>query len=223
MSTKCAVIIFAKLPQKGKVKTRLAKDVGENFATAFYRACAEYIFSEIQNLSRKDFTPFIFCYGKSEVNRISRWAGKNFIVRPQIDGDLGERMSASFNEVFNEGFSRAVIIGTDVPDFRSDMIISTSSKLNNSDFVIGPSSDGGYYLLGMNKPFPELFKEIEWSTSLVLQTTVDIIKSSNLKIELLERLVDIDTEKDLRNWMNFCGDINNPVYKFVSDNHSKLT
>jgi rSAM/selenodomain-associated transferase 1 len=219
MSADCAVIIFAKFPQKGKVKTRLAKDKGEDFATEFYRICAENIFSEVLKLSKSIFTPIIFCYGKSEVEMVSGWAGKEFIVEPQIDGELGVRMSASFRKIFSKDFSKAVIIGTDVPDINSNLINAAAAKLDEHDIVIGPSYDGGYYLLGMKRLLPEIFKDIEWSTSLVLQKTLDKIKSLNLKVELLDELIDIDTEQELNNWMNSSIDLSNPVYKFVSNYH----
>jgi rSAM/selenodomain-associated transferase 1 len=215
MSADCAVIIFAKYPQKGNVKTRLAKDRGEDFATEFYRTCAEHFFSEVLKLNNKIFTPIIFCYGKTEVEMVSGWTGKEFMVKPQIHGELGDRMSASFREIFSKDFSKAVIIGTDVPDINSNLINAAAAKLDEHDIVIGPSSDGGYYLLGMKRLLPEIFKDIEWSTSLVLQKTLDKIRLLNLTVGLLDELIDIDTEHDLNNWMNSCIDLNNPVYKFV--------
>jgi rSAM/selenodomain-associated transferase 1 len=222
MRADCAVIVFVKFPQKGKVKTRLAKDMGTNFATEFYRICAEHILSEIEKLQKENFTSHIYCYSDSEVEMVSGWVGKEFIVKPQISGDLGERMTMSFNEVFNEGFSKALIIGTDIPDINSDTINDAASKLDENDFVIGPSPDGGYYLLGMNKPITEIFHDLNWSTSFVLQNTLDKIKSLELKVDLLNELVDVDTKNDLSNWMKTCNDLNNPVYKYVSDYYKGL-
>jgi rSAM/selenodomain-associated transferase 1 len=217
-----AIIIFVKFPQEGKVKTRLAKDKGAYFATEFYRICAEHILSEIKKLNKNNFASYIYCYSNSEVEMVSGWIGREFIVKPQIDGDLGERMSKSFNEVFNEGFSKVLIIGTDVPDINSDLINNAASKLDENDFVIGPSSDGGYYLLGMNSLNTEIFHDLNWSTSFVLKNTLDKINSLKLKTNLLEELIDVDTKKDLNSWMKLCNDLNNPIYKFVSDYNKGL-
>ena len=222
MKADCALIIFVKFPQKGKVKTRLAKDMGAYFATEFYRICAEHIFSEIKKLKKENFTTYIYCYSNSEVEMVSGWVGKEFIVRAQIDGDLGERMSGSFKEVFHQGFSKALIIGTDVPDITSDLINSAALKLDENDFVIGPSSDGGYYLLGMNRLITEIFQNINWSTSLVLQNTLDKINSLGLKLDLLDELIDVDTKIDLHNWMKIGSDLNNPIYKYLSDYYIEL-
>jgi rSAM/selenodomain-associated transferase 1 len=222
MRADCALIIFVKFPQKGKVKTRLAKDMGAYFATEFYRICAEHILSEIKKLKEDNFTAYIYCYSNSEVEMVSGWVGKEFIVKAQIDGDLGERMSRSFNEMFQEGFSKALIIGTDVPDITSDLINTAALKLDKNDFVIGPSSDGGYYLLGMNRLITEIFRNINWSTSLVLQNTLDKIKSLQLKVDLLDELIDVDTKNDLINWMKIRSDLNNPIYQYLSDYYKKL-
>ena len=222
MSADSAIIIFAKFPEEGKVKTRLAKDKGPYFATEFYRVCAEHIISEVKKLNNNNFTSYVYCYSNSQIEMISRWLGKELIVRSQIDGDLGERMSNSFNEVFQAGFLKAIIIGTDVPDINSDLINSAASKLDENDLVIGPSLDGGYYLLGMNRLVSEIFRDIQWSTSLVLQSTLNKIKSLELKAGLLEELIDIDTENDLLNWMKTCNDENNPIYKFVSEYHKQF-
>jgi len=222
MRTDCALLIFVKFPQRGMVKTRLAKDTGAYFATEFYRICTEHILSETKKLKKENFTAYIYCYSNSEVEMVSGWVGKEFIVKAQIDGDLGERMSRSFNEIFHEGFSKVLIIGTDVPDITSDLINSAALKLDKSDFVIGPSSDGGYYLLGMNRPITEIFHEINWSTSIVLQNTLDKIKSLELKVDLIDELIDIDTKNDLINWMKIRSDLNNPVYKYLADYYKKL-
>jgi rSAM/selenodomain-associated transferase 1 len=215
MNSVCAVIIFAKAPEKGKVKTRLAQDTGEEFAAEFYKLCAEHTFSEILKLKSNNFTPFIYCSNESEIENVSNWAGQEFVVKPQVDSNLGERMKKSFDEIFSIGFTKAIIIGTDLPDVSKKMIESAASKLDEYDLVIGPATDGGYYLLGIKNLIPNIFDSIEWSTSKVLNTTMEKINSSGLKSYMLEEKIDIDTEKDLENWMRKCEDSENPVYIFV--------
>ncbi|MBT8379420.1 MAG: TIGR04282 family arsenosugar biosynthesis glycosyltransferase [Ignavibacteria bacterium] len=221
MSNECAIIIFAKFPDKGFVKTRLAKDLGEEFATEFYRVCAEHIFSEVLKINSNTLKPFIFCVGEKEVKKVYEWAKKKFIVRPQIDSDLGRRMSVSFKKCFSEGYTKAIIIGTDIPDISTEIIEKAFSTLNNYDCVLGPSSDGGYYLLGMNNFYPEIFEGIEWSTSTVTQKTLEKINSLNLQSKLLNELIDVDTKKDLDKWVRSCIELTNPVYKFVSNYFQK--
>lgn len=221
MSNECAIIIFAKFPEQGFVKTRLAKDLGEEFATEFYRVCAEHIFSEVLKINSNILKPFIFCVGETEVKKVYEWAEKKIKVIPQIDSDLGGRMSASFKKSFNQGYTKAIIIGTDIPDISTEIIEKAFSTLNDYDCVLGPSSDGGYYLLGMNDFYPEIFEGIEWSTSTVIQKTLEKITSLNLQSKLLNELIDVDTKKDLDNWMRSCIEFSNPVYKFVSNYFQK--
>jgi rSAM/selenodomain-associated transferase 1 len=221
MNPDCAVIAFVKFPHRGKVKTRLAKTTGEQFAAEFYKICAERIFSELLKLDAKEFTVFIYCSDKDDIELVSDWLENTFLVKPQINGNLGERMSVSFKDVFNEGYKKALIIGTDLPDLSADIINLAASKLSDYDFVVGPSSDGGYYLLGMRYFVPELFEEIEWSSPSVLESTIKKINALNKSFLLLDEKTDIDTENDLNNWMKSCNDTGNPVFRFLENLYRK--
>ena len=110
-------------------------------------------------------------------------------------------MMKAFETVFNYGYEKVIIIGTDVPDLNADTLNKSFAVLDEKDIAIGPSYDGGYYLLGMKKNFPGLFSGIEWSTEKVLEDTVEKCGNLNLSYSLLERLHDIDTERHLMEWL----------------------
>ena len=199
-STKPALIIFARYPRKGKVKTRLAEDTGEDFAYNFYKLCSENILNEVEKLS--GFDKYLFYADEADRNKIIDWIGNDFFYVPQSTNDLGHRMLSAFETVFNRGAGSAIIIGTDVPDLNNSTIKKAEMQLQENDLVIGPACDGGYYLLGMKKPYKELFYNIEWGMGSVFQSTINNAKELNLKTHLVDKLYDIDTINDLRLWLS---------------------
>lgn len=212
---KNAIIIFAKFPKHGNVKTRLAKTLGESFATNFYVSCSEHTFKECLRLS-KHSVPFLFYPDKEHSNELKSWAGNKFIYKIQEGDDLGSRMRNAFTEVFKNNFEKVLIIGTDIPDLSSGLINHALSELDTNEIVIGPSTDGGYYLLGMKKFHPDLFNNIKWSSEEVLNKTMNIINQLNLNFNLLPKLMDIDTEKDLKAWYSkMNGKSSHPVKEFI--------
>ena len=193
------LIVFAKYPEQGKVKTRLAEGIGNNKATQFYKLCAENLFDQAANIS---FThTYLFFDPSSTKEKMKEWIKFDFEYNPQNNSDLGKRMSEAFKTLFDKGFKKAVIVGTDVPDMNKIIIEQTFDLLDKYDLVISPSPDGGYNLLGMKKLNLNLFENIEWSSSSVLSKTVDAAKKQNLTIKLLDQLIDIDTEKELLEWL----------------------
>jgi uncharacterized protein len=193
------LLIFAKYPEQGKVKTRLAEAIGNNKATQFYKLCAENLFDQAANIS---FThTYLFFDQASTKEKMKEWVKYDFEYNPQNNCDLGKRMSEAFKTLFNKGFKKAVIVGTDVPDMNKIIIEQTFDLLDKYDLVISPSPDGGYNLLGMKKLNLSLFENIEWSSSSVLSKTVDAAKKQNLTIKLMDQLIDIDTEKELLEWL----------------------
>lgn len=212
---KNAIIIFAKYPKHGNVKTRLAKTLGENVATKFYISCASHVFKESLKL-RRAVVPFLFYPDQEKSDELKKWAGGKFIYKIQIGTDLGQRMSNAFAEVFKNNFEKVLIIGTDIPDISSTLINQAFFELEKNDIVVGPSTDGGYYLLGIKKFHPDLFNNIPWSSEEVLNKTLNIINQQDLKFSLLPKLMDIDTEEDLKIWYSKMN-INNPhpVKEFI--------
>jgi rSAM/selenodomain-associated transferase 1 len=197
---KCAVIIFARYPNKGKVKTRLAKEIGEESALEFYKSCAENTFAECKKLKSGKMLLYLFYSDVKDKALITKWAGSEFLFIPQTGTTLGEKMQNAFEEVFSNGVKKAVIIGTDIPDIEANLIKDSCDILNCADTVIGPAADGGYYLLGMKKAHTFLFNDIKWSTNSVFAETCNRIIINKLTFFVLPKLIDIDIKDDFIEW-----------------------
>jgi rSAM/selenodomain-associated transferase 1 len=197
MSSK-ALIVFAKDPAKGRVKTRLARSLDDDFATWFYKKCVENLLNELQKLSYDIDVYFFSDKGRLQTNNSEKM---NFIYRRQNGNDLGERMKNSFAVVLNGGSRKVVIIGADIPDISCEIIEEAFKLLDESDVVLGPSIDGGYYLLGMEEQNNFLFSEIDWGSKKVLTQTLDKLNEKRIKTKILKKLNDVDTKADLEYWL----------------------
>ena len=187
-----ALIIFIKNPVLGKVKTRLAGTVGDETALEVYKELLNYT-QKITLLIDADK----FLFYADFLQREDEWPNDRFIKHLQKGNDLGERMYTAFEDTFLNKYQKVIIIGSDCLDLSASVIEDAYKFLNESDVVIGPAKDGGYYLLGMKNPHSCLFKNIAWSTSQVLKQTVSICRSQHLNYSLLPTLTDIDVENDL--------------------------
>ena len=190
------LIIFAREPEEGKVKTRLLDELSVSVVTKLYRNFAE----DVLMLAKK-----VHCqkrmvyYTSSNLNLPFLSKFKNdFTLRKQKGKDLGERMYAAFKESQRQGFEHIVIIGTDCLTLTVGDIENAFQKLQSHDCVLGPCPDGGYYLIGLNDPIQDLFLNIPWSTPDVLSLTLDRIKLLKKKVFFLEEREDIDTIEDLK-------------------------
>jgi len=193
-----ALIVFARYPRVGLVKTRLAATLGAESAAAFYRCCAERLFAEAGRLCCRRY---LFYAAEAQAEEMQAWVGPRFTCLAQREGDLGERMAAAFARVFAEGNEQAVIVGTDIPDLTAAILTQAFERLAHEDIVIGPAYDGGYYLLGMRHLHRELFREMAWSTAAVFEQTLQVVAHLGLQVYHLPMLRDIDTEEDLRQWL----------------------
>jgi len=199
----------------GKVKTRLAKFYGDNFASGFYKLCVEKLIEDFKN-TLPEMNSYIFCSDKNETRQVKKWLGESFLYFHQSGNNLGERMKNAFEKTFDKGYDNAIIIGTYIPGINSNLVIKSFKLLDKYDCVIGPSSDGGYYLLGIKKKYPYLFENINWSTGTVLSDTIKKLKSKKLTYFLLEELIDIDTADDLKDWFGSQKlDAYNPLADYV--------
>ncbi len=206
-----AVIVFSKYPEEGQVKTRIARTLGHTFAASFYKICAEHTFSEVLNIKSKKTAAYLFYSEKSDKEKFKSWTNSRFLLNHQEGNDLGQKMFNAFKKVFENGSDKAIIIGTDIPDITSQILDDAILALDESDVTIGPASDGGYYLLGMKNLHPvpgglvpggeELFTNIEWSTGIVFKKTIEKIKTLGLSFQVLPELSDVDTEEDLKFWL----------------------
>lgn len=191
--TKQALLIFTKNPEAGKVKTRLAATIGNEEALSVYKELVLHAISATEHLP---VDKFIFY--SNHVEQEDVWNNKYYYKEVQHGNDLGERMENAFDAIFQKRYDKVVIIGTDCPDLNAGLIMDAFEYLHLNDVVIGPAEDGGYYLLGIKKPQPELFEKIKWSTATVLHDTIRKCISLQLSYFLLPVLSDIDEEKDLQ-------------------------
>jgi rSAM/selenodomain-associated transferase 1 len=182
--------IFVKNPVQGKVKTRLAADIGEEEALAIYK---RLIRITAQAVKEVDAIPFVL-YSDSVV---SDDVFDGAIKGKQGEGDLGERMLRAFDAAFRAEFESVVIIGSDCPDISPDLIEEAYNHLRTNDVVIGPATDGGYYLLGMNELHQEIFENMPWSEPDLMPKTKQAIEAKGLSYHMLRELSDVDTSEDL--------------------------
>lgn len=198
MSGSRALLVFAKTPKPGKVKTRLLAAVSPEAAAALHAACIADTLRLIQKMRGCD----VFVFGAGGTNYFRQLTkrlgtGKRFRVLPQRGADLGARMENAFRKCFALGYREVVVIGTDTPWMGTNRLRQAFADLRTNDLVIGPAEDGGYYLLGMRKMVPGIFRKIPWSTERVLELTLKLIATEKLREKLLERDFDLDRPEDL--------------------------
>jgi rSAM/selenodomain-associated transferase 1 len=193
--------MMARLPQPGRVKTRLAATVGNEVASEFYRLCAERLLRESDRLPQHVHR-YLFYAGAPEEAVVQRWAHRILHYEAQQGRDLGQRLAHAFFTVFARGAHKAVVVGSDIPDLSAGAVREALRLLDRYQVVIGPDHGGGYYLLGMKMLYPELFRNVSWGTSAVYGQTLHTVVSLGLSAAILPTLVDVDTEADLRRWLS---------------------
>ncbi|MEX2478975.1 MAG: TIGR04282 family arsenosugar biosynthesis glycosyltransferase [Gracilimonas sp.] len=182
------LIVFVKNEEAGKVKTRLANTVGDDKALEIYRKLLGYTFDQVNSL---EVTKEVW-YSRF-IEQEDVWSEGDFKKHVQEGVNLGERMSGAFRKSFEEeGVEKAVIIGSDCAELTTVILEEAFSRLDKNDIVIGPAEDGGYYLIGMSRFFPELFKDIAWSTESVLEKTIQKATQMGASHFLLKELNDVD-------------------------------
>ncbi|NTU57808.1 MAG: glycosyltransferase [Chlorobiaceae bacterium] len=188
------LIIFSKNPVAGQVKTRLASSIGDTEALQVYETLREItgkVAARADAMLAVFYSDFI-----PETDTLLTGIAEAHL---QEGNDLGERMHRAFLKGFALGFRHIVLIGTDCPELSTFLIDRAFQSLSEEEVVMGPARDGGFYLVGLNRPFPELFLGRTWSTSSVLHESLGIIRASNASCSLLPALSDIDTIDDLIN------------------------
>jgi rSAM/selenodomain-associated transferase 1 len=193
MSNKNRIIVFTRNPELGKVKTRLAKTLGDQSALEIYKHLLKHTEETIRELNYDKAI-----YYSENIHQNDIWNDTIYSKHLQKGTDLGERMFNAFQDAFNSQFEKVIIIGSDLLDLKPHHIHQAFEELETNDFVIGPAKDGGYYLLGMKQINPNIFKNKAWGTSSVLKNTLNDIEHFNVK--LLEELNDIDTFEDMQHY-----------------------
>jgi len=194
---KKGLIVFAREPLYGKVKTRLAASLGDQLATRLYENMLQEVLKTTLQLSAIETIVFWACEEEALPMLAERYQCNS---RSQSRGNLGQRMQAAFAEMFADGYDVCCIIGSDAPDLPTSYILEAYRQLEmqHCDAVFGPSRDGGYYLLGLRQVWPTLFMNISWSSSEVLEQSLTAAKGAGVLTALLPEWQDIDTVADLR-------------------------
>lgn len=186
---------MVKYPEPGKVKTRLAGDIGTEKAALICRQITERVMKQTIS-GAGEYDRFVFYDPPERVNDFESWLPhERFIC--QTGGDVGERMDNAIRYLLECGAKKAVITGADIPDLANGIVMQAFEMLDHADVVVGPAYDGGYYLVGMKSPLPELFRNIPWSTKDVFTETVRTLKHLEKSCEVLPVLSDLDTIEEL--------------------------
>ncbi len=194
------LIIFTRYPEPGLTKTRLIPALGAGGAANLQRQMTEYTLSKVRELQKAIAISVEVRFSGGDLELMQNWLGTDLIYQSQGEGDLGKRMTRSLLDAFDAGARQAVIIGTDCPSVNAQILTQAFAELQQCDIVLGPAIDGGYYLIGLQRLFLELFVDIDWGTCQVLQQTVAICHQLNLSVAYLPSLADVDRPEDLSIW-----------------------
>ncbi|MGM0418158.1 MAG: TIGR04282 family arsenosugar biosynthesis glycosyltransferase [Thermodesulfobacteriota bacterium] len=197
MENNC-IFLFMKPPVPGLVKTRLAKDLGNEKACIVYKSIAEKTLKEIKKTGVNFEVHF---FPENGLNKIRSWLGSDIKTVAQQGKDLGDKMKNAFSCGFEKGYEKIIILGSDIPEINCEIINKAFKNIDNKP-VIGPCEDGGYYLIGFDAySFDEsFFTEIKWSSALVFDQTVKKMSDLNLCPAFLQTLNDIDDINDFNKY-----------------------
>jgi rSAM/selenodomain-associated transferase 2/rSAM/selenodomain-associated transferase 1 len=191
------IIIFGRYPVPGRTKTRLIPSLGPAGAAELQRRLTEKTLNTVRAFSSGRGIEVEICYEGGSVRKIRRWLGSGITSSRQNPGDFGERMQAAFFEAFQSGCRRVVLLGTDIPELQTLHLEQAFDALTGRDLVLGPSTDGGYWLIGLNHAV-DLFHGISWGTEKALDQTMALAKRQGLRPHMLDPLTDIDTVENLK-------------------------
>jgi len=194
------LILFARHPEAGRVKTRLIPALGAEGAAALHRRFVLRTLRAAGAACRTAQAELEIRFDGGSEAAMSHWLGEGRFLRKQPEGDLGRRMECAFKDSFQEGSTATIIIGSDCPELTAELLRTAFERLTTEPVVFGPTNDGGYYLIGLSQPVPELFHGISWGTDTVLPESLRALARSRLEAVLLKRLNDIDRPEDLSAW-----------------------
>lgn len=191
------LIIFTRYPEPGKTKTRLIPALGIEGAAQLHRQMAEKAIATVGELQQNRPISAEVKFTGTSLNQMQDWLGNHISYTLQGSGNLGDRMTEAFKSAFNHKYTSVVIIGTDCPAITSHLLTQAFKQLQKYDVVLGPATDGGYYLIGLSRFIPQVFQGISWGTESVWQQTITICNHLNLTVMNLTPLTDIDRPEDL--------------------------
>jgi rSAM/selenodomain-associated transferase 1 len=199
------LIVFTRYPEVGKTKTRLIPALGAAGAATLQRQMTEFTLKQAEKLAQQkqdglNSLSVEIRFAGGDRSLMQDWLGSSWSYQPQATGDLGERMQLAFQSAFEMGSQRVVTIGIDCPELDSATLAQAFQALQNHDLVLGPATDGGYYLIGLRSLIPKLFNGIDWGTNQVFRQTMAIAEGEGLAIATLAPLTDVDRPEDLPIW-----------------------
>ncbi|MBR1672750.1 MAG: TIGR04282 family arsenosugar biosynthesis glycosyltransferase [Fretibacterium sp.] len=197
-----ALVLFSRLPIGRETKTRLAPLLGEREREQLHRAMWADVFSAAVEL-QDNADVFLYWTGSGKIEDYAALIPPTFHLHKQCEGNLGERMRQAMRDVFEAGYGRAVLIGTDIPSVSSGDLRRVFEGLRDVDVVLGPSLDGGYWAVGMRRLVPETFSFPSWGGKDVLHATVRGLLGMGVTCTLADTLLDIDTPEDIRSFLTW--------------------
>jgi len=190
------IAVFTKYPEGGKVKTRLAKDIGEDKAARLHKEMTEFALSNLWPLISQGHKLEVRFDGATLDQMIS-WLGDGLEYEQQGDGELGVRMARAIADGLKKDKEPVIVVGSDCPEINAELVLEAIEACKHSDIVIGPAFDGGYYLIGMKNFEPDLFEHITWGSSTVFEETIRKAKKLGLSVCSLTLLKDVDRFGDI--------------------------
>ncbi len=200
--SKNLLIVFTRFPRPGNTKKRLAKVIGDEAAADCQRQMTELIVSVARKFCCNSRVELQIHYCDSTPEEMAVWLGDDLGYYPQTDGDIGDKMRDAFSLGFQNGWDNIVLIGADCPDISAEILKTAFNALNLADLVLGPALDGGYYLIGLHAPNPDLFSLV-WGSDAVLRQTIKIAENKNIVVQQIKALHDIDHPADLKYFHNY--------------------
>jgi rSAM/selenodomain-associated transferase 1 len=194
------LVIFTRYPLPGRAKSRLIPLLGAEQAASLQRKMTEQTVHVARCLSARRGVRIEIRFDGTSTRAMRHWLGSALQFRSQGDGDLGERVARGFDAAFASGNQRVVVIGTDCPELDEPLLAQAFGALEQSDLVLRPARDGGYYLIGLNRSAPGLFRGIPWGSEQVLSATWSCAAGLGLRHTLLPPLDDVDRPTDLPVW-----------------------
>jgi len=193
---KAVLAVFLKAPRPGAVKTRLLPALDPETAAGLYRGLAEHVVAATHPRAGEYERRLFFAPAEARAEMEAWLPGETWI--PQAGDDLGARMANAFDHEFGRGAGRVALIGSDVLGLGRDDVLMALDSLEDHDVAIGPARDGGYYLIALSRPRPELFRDLAWGTGAVFASTMERAAALRLTVRVLAERRDIDTAEDVR-------------------------
>lgn len=224
MPDRSAILVFIKAPEKGKVKSRLAKSVGEDTALDIYKCL---VCDTLETLKKGNYIFTLCFYPPDSQGIVKDWLGNAHSFMSQHGENLGERMKNAFVQAFSGGMTKVLLIGSDIPELSISLVNEAFDAMDTKEAVIGPAHDGGYYLIGFRRDSfqPAIFQGISWGTGSVFYQTMNIFDKTGSRVHSLPGLTDIDTLEDLLSLLarNADADIKESLtMSFLKNNKDKI-